>query len=367
MSCKSTWSHHNPVRIVSGPVECLGEYVSASNLLIVTTPGMVRRGVASRATDALSPAKINVWDEVKVNPDLDDLDLVAKRYRNRGIDLVVGLGGGSAMDAAKALAYLLAPTQTLVTLDGVLRLGQKQSAARSLALVAVPTTAGTGSEVTPFATIWDHALKQKHSLSGDFIYPTIALLDPSLTMSLDLENTLYPALDSISHSLESLWNRRRTSISKTYALQSLVMSVSALPEVLDDPSSCLARTRLQEAAMLAGLAVSQTKTAIAHAISYPLTVKHSMPHGLACSFTLPGLIERYMAASALETVEARIVSDVADMLVRLRLPVHAAKFVSRAEGIAQLEHMFTPERADNCSFCVDRSFVKHLLETSLPR
>ena len=118
--------------------------------------------------------------------------------------------------------------------------------------------------------------------------------------------------------------------------------------------------------MLAGLAISQTKTAIAHAMSYPLTLKFSMPHGLACSFSLPGLIECYRAKS-LDPIEARIISDVANLLARIHLPDIAAKFITQAEGLAEVEHMFTSERADNCSFDVDRSLVERLIEQSLPR
>ena len=365
MSVKSSWNHYNPVRIVTGPVECLGAHLSARHALVVTTSGMVRRGVVARVCQALGPATIQVWDEIKPNPDLADLDQAAARFRGTGIDLVVGLGGGSAIDAAKALAFVLGGKADL-TLDRVLRQGLQPSEGQSLTMAAIPTTAGTGSEVTPFATVWDHALRRKYSLNGDFVYPTLALLDASLTLSLDPDDTLFPALDAVSHALESLWNRHRTPLSQTYALQSLALSVCALPEVLSDPTDILARRRLQEAAMLAGLAISQTKTAIAHAMSYPLTLKFSMPHGLACSFSLPGLIECYRAKS-LDPIEARIISDVANLLARIHLPDIAAKFITQAEGLAEVEHMFTSERADNCSFDVDRSLVERLIEQSLPR
>jgi phosphonate metabolism-associated iron-containing alcohol dehydrogenase len=284
-----TWSHYNPVRVEWSPLETLAKHVSGQHVLLVTSPGFVKRGVAQRVKDILAPRLITVWDGVKPNPDLKDLDAASRALRPLKLGCVVGLGGGSALDAAKVLATTI-PTPALPTLAQVFRDKAPTQWVPRLPLVAIPTTAGTGAEVTPFATIWDHEQHKKYSLSGDFMFPDVALLDASLTMTLDEEDTLYPALDAISHALESLWNKNCTPVSRAFAYQALALSNASLTEAIADPENYKHRRNLQNASVLAGMAISQTRTAIAHAMSYPLTVHFGVPHGLACSIMLPKLI-----------------------------------------------------------------------------
>jgi alcohol dehydrogenase len=357
------WSYFNPVRVVSSRLGELEPLISGQRILIVTTPGFVRRGVVERLSKAVNAMDVLVWDGVKPNPDLTDLDLAAAQLRSERIDGVVGLGGGSAIDAAKVLASALGGSNEF-SLDELFRQGRSFTARQSLPLLVVPTTAGTGSEVTPFATVWDHQKGKKYSLVHESIYPHTALLDVELTLSLDRDVTLYPALDAISHALESLWNKNCTTVSKAFALQALSLLTRELPTVLREPRIIAGRRMLQEASMLAGLAISQTRTAIAHAISYPLTLRFGMPHGLACSFTLLGLIDRYLSLP-LEPLEERIIRETASLLVDLSLPEQAAKFLTRAEGLAELDNMLVSERAGNCSFTVDRALVKRIVEESL--
>lgn len=293
MSESPTWSHHNPVRIVCAPLESLAQHVKAHHVLLVTTPGFVKRGVVQRVKEVLAAHQVTVWDGVKPNPDLQDLDAATASLRSMDIGCVVGLGGGSALDAAKVLATTIAsPAEP--TLREVFRNKAVTEWAPRLPMVAIPTTSGTGAEVTPFATVWDHEKQKKHSLTGDFVYPDVAMLDATLTLTLGEEDTLYPALDAISHALESIWNKNSTPVSRAFAFQALTLSNEALPIVMKEQHNLKARQELQNASLLAGLAISQTRTAIAHAISYELTLKYSIPHGLACSFTLTELIDDFL-------------------------------------------------------------------------
>lgn len=281
MSDSPHWHHCHPVRITSASLEAVRDHVQGKKVLIVTTPGFVRRGVVDRLKDILAPHRVSVWDGVRPNPDVQDLDRAADTLRHHHIDNVIGLGGGSAVDAAKVLATTL-PNATSPTLSQIFREPCAVTWGARLPLIAIPTTSGTGAEVTPFATVWDHERHAKYSLTGDFMYPDLALLDASLTLTLGTEDTLYPALDAISHALESLWNRNRTPITTLYAYSALERSTVALPIALSDPANWSARSDLQNASLFAGLAISHTRTAIAHAISYPLTTHFGVPHGLAC-------------------------------------------------------------------------------------
>lgn len=313
MSDSPIWDYINPVHIVCAPLDRLGDHVQGQHVLLVTTPGFVRRGIAELIKTYLAPREVTVWEGVRSNPDLRDLDSATELLREKNVDFVVGLGGGSALDAAKVLATTLtSPART--TLTEVFRDGKRTTWHKRLPLIAIPTTSGTGAEVTPFATVWDRDLFQKNSLSGDFIYPDVAFLDVKLTLTLSEEDTLYPALDAISHALESLWNNQCTPISRAFAFQALALSNNSLPLITKEPNNLLARQKLQNASVLAGLAISQTRTAIAHSISYPLTIRYGVPHGLACSFTLPFFLAKNSVKIAQNSSEKEILDNTLKLL-----------------------------------------------------
>jgi alcohol dehydrogenase len=157
-------------------------------------------------------------------------------------------------------------------------------------IIAVPTTSGTGSEVTPFASVWSLELSKKFSISGTDLLPINVILDPRLTDSLPKNVTLSSGMDTISHALESLWNRNRTEESSRYAIRSLELSLKSLPKLMEDLSDSESRDKMLLSSFLGGLAIAQTRTALAHSISYPLTAKHGVPHGIACSFALPQIL-----------------------------------------------------------------------------
>ena len=226
MSGDSKWSYFNPVKVVSSPLSSINTYVKGTNVLLLTSAGFVSRGVVQNIREILHGTSVHVWDGVTPNPDVREIDSVTKRFTQSGIDFVIGLGGGSAIDAAKALSLMLA-NPNVGTLTDLFRLDKKQEWKKRLPLLVVPTTSGTGSEVTPFATIWDREKKKKYSIASDLTFPEVALLDPSLTLTLGPSETLYPALDAISHALESLWNKNKNHISEIYAIRALQLANEA--------------------------------------------------------------------------------------------------------------------------------------------
>src|SRR5262249_49423231 len=167
--------------------------------------------------------------------------------------------------------------------------GRQPEVTEACALVAVPTTAGTGSEVTPWATLWDRSAgaPKKYSLHVEETWPSHAVVDPSLTLSAPESVTRNSALDALSHSLESIWNVNANPVSDTLAVEAARTVIATLPRLLAAPQDRKLRTEMSRASLTAGLAFSNTRTALAHSISYEMTLKHGLPHGLACSFTLP--------------------------------------------------------------------------------
>jgi len=252
------------------------------------------------------------------------------------------------------------PSDLEAPLDMVLRQGRPHQWKSRIPVVAVPTTAGTGAEVTPFATVWDSENKKKYSVSGEMVYPAHALLDPKLTLSLPRNETLYTGLDTISHALESLWNKNRTPVSEALALKALTLANEALPAVLNQPGSLHFREIMQQAAMLAGLAISRTRTAIAHAISYPLTMRFGIPHGLACSFALPKIIEHYAPNEKDDAVKSTL-NETLSLLEGLKLNEEMVAFTKGEDLSKYAGEMLHPERVHNFAGTITDKDINRIL------
>lgn len=353
------WGYFNPVRIVCASGACLrlGEHVGFERMLLVTSPGFRSRGLVDRIGEALGARLAGVVDDVKPNPDVLDIDRQAHAVRGLAPDAIVGLGGGSSIDTAKGLARLLSQTPG-ATLAAHFRDGVALAQVPALPVVAIPTTAGTGAEVTPFGTVWDFERAKKYSVAGDDLYPAAAILDPELTLGLPLEVTISSGLDAISHAFESTWNRNATPVTLGLATKSLQLSLPALPRLKDDLGDIQARRAMMEASLLAGLAISQTRTALAHSISYPLTARFDLPHGIACSFTLPALLQfnAEVDDGRLEDLARALgFSDLADLGAKLNVLFGllnvANLFRHRIRDLSEVRaitgEMLTPGRAEN--------------------
>ncbi|HUP57126.1 MAG TPA: phosphonoacetaldehyde reductase [Bdellovibrionota bacterium] len=347
------WTGHTPVRIVFGPgcLKNLPELVRGRRALVVTTPGAGRRGLTDRVLELLRPGRSLLCERVKPNPSPAEIEDLARECAASAVDIevIVGIGGGSALDTAKAL-----------------------SARLSRPIIAVPTTAGSGSEVTPFVALWDRAEGRKLSLHSSELLPEAALLDPELTLTLGWEQTLSSGLDALSHALESVWNRRANPRTLRFAFRSAELVLSSLKALRADPGSLPRRAMMMEASLLSGLAISQTQTALAHSISYPLTARRGVPHGLACSFSLPAVLlfnepaddgRLRRLADALEYPSVRALADaLAGLLRELEVGPRLLEHLgTRAELLALVPGMLSPERAGNSLREADQACIEEIV------
>ena len=359
--------HHQPVAIQAGlnASAGLGRYVDGQKALLVTTKGLIRRGAVERLLAAL-PAADWLTCPVPPNPELDYLDDAARLLREKAVEIVVAFGGGSAMDSAKALAAALAGDVGWTLVRHVHRKPAPTPLTAALPIYCLPTTVGTGAEVTPFATIWDMKRRKKLSLDAPCLYPRVAFLDPELTVSLPESQIRWGGLDAISHSLESLWNRRASPVSLAWAREALTLTLGALPRVLAAPDDLAAQAALQQGSLLAGLAISQNRTALAHAVSYPLTIRYAVPHGLACSFTLPALVDLVTENEAWHRFEdAALAARAKTLLLEQNLADRLLAFVTPKEVLDVWAEMFTPGRADNFHLPMTEAGLKKVLRKSL--
>ena len=295
------WTYHNPVHTHVGrnSLNQLPALLAGRNCLLVTFPEAEELGLVQRVRALLGSQLRGVIDSIAPNPDVQWLaplyEMVQRDHAE--VPVIVALGGGSVIDSAKAL-LCATDSGEFSDLLSILKQGAQLPPAPHKHLIAIPTTAGTGSEVTPWATIWDQAGGQKYSLHQHCTWPEAAVIDADLMLSLPAGATLASGLDALSHALESIWNVNRNSISMALAVQSARRTLATLPALMRDLHNPQLRSDMAEAALLAGLAFSNTKTALAHSLSYDITLQHGVPHGLACTFSLPLVLEMALGADA---------------------------------------------------------------------
>jgi phosphonate metabolism-associated iron-containing alcohol dehydrogenase len=380
MADPATWRFHNPVRITFGEgtfdeLSRVPEVVGAKgDIALITTGGFTRRGLTARAVGMLGVTRTVVLDDVRSNPELHDLRRQAATLAGRPIALVVAIGGGSALDSAKVLA--LGVRGDREWLRAHLLDNAPLPTADAVPLIAIPTTAGTGSEVTPFATVWDGEAKRKLSVATPRMLPAATILDPRLTVDLPEEVTVSTGLDALAQALESVWNRNATTLSLAFANRSAGLAFHALPALVGTPRDLTLRAQLMEASLLAGLAISVTRTALAHSMSYPITAHHGVPHGLACGFTLPEIL-RFNGASddgrlaalsrglGFGSVEA-LAKALEQLLLAVGAPGRLRAYCADPAVLTRLTgEMTTPGRADNNLRAVDESAMRSILERSI--
>jgi alcohol dehydrogenase len=283
----------------------LARELAATRALVVTDPGIVAAGHAHKACEYLrsSGVHVAVFDQVRENPTCDDVDACLVAAKAAAPDLLIGLGGGSAMDAAKGCNFLL-------TNGGKMADYWHTGAAVKplLPFIAIPTTAGTGSECQSYALITDPLTHRKMACGDPQALARIALLDPELTTTQPHRVTAATGLDAIGHALECLVTVRRNPISHLFAREAFVLLHAHLPVVLADPGHLPARAAMQLGAAYAGLAIEHSMLGAAHACANPLTARFGVIHGEAVALMLPAVV----AYNAQDPACAALYADLAE-------------------------------------------------------
>ncbi len=351
-------------------LEAVPALIGGRKWVLVTSAGWAGRGAIKAITGAAGAPQAIV-DDVPENPTISYVETLTSV---KTADLVVAIGGGSVMDAAKGLAALQALGGDIPRFEAHLRDGEPLPEDLDPApLICVPTTSGTGSEVTRWATIWGDE-KVKLSLTDPRLYPSDAVLDPSLCISMPRERTLAGGLDALSHAMEAVWNNNHTPESDRWATTAIGSIRSHLSAALERPDDIEARREMQAAATTAGFAMGTTQTALAHSISYPFTALFGMPHGLACSFTLPAVAEYNMAedesrfGAIAEGLECEIADIPAVLLAwfdEMRLGAAVGRYITAADIDGLGENLITRARAANNLRAVDGATAKDIAKRSL--
>jgi alcohol dehydrogenase len=284
-------------RLVAGAgcLARLGELtreIGATRALLVTDQGLVAAGHAAKVRQALEGAglAVVVYDRAHENPTTADVDACLAVAREGKVDVIVGLGGGSAMDTAKGCNFLL-------TNGGRMRDYWHTHAATKpfLPLIAIPTTAGTGSECQSYALIADEHTHQKMACGDSKAMARVALLDPTLTVTQPRKVTACTGLDAIGHAVETFVTTKRNPVSHLFAREAFALLNANFPVVLERGDDVAARGAMQLGAAYAGLAIENSMLGAAHACANPLTAQFGVIHGQAVATMLP-IVVRYNAA-----------------------------------------------------------------------
>lgn len=270
---------------LGGEARLLGQHA-----LLVTTRDLSALGLTARVQASLESAGLRVtrFEEVQPDPSCVAVDEAGQLARSSGCDLVLGLGGGSAIDLGKGVAVAAThdgPIWDYVTYTGA---NAKPVSAATLPVLAIPTTAGTGSEVTQGAVLDNPAKGMKAALLNPRLYPRVAVVDPELTCTLPPKTTAMTGFDALTHGIESFLNVERTNpASELFALEAVRRVARHLPRILADPQDAQARAELSWAATCGGLCIALSNASVAHAMALPLGAHRSIPHGLALSRLQP--------------------------------------------------------------------------------
>ena len=260
-------------------------------ILIVTDPGIVACGLMTKITSVLAKEKISysVYDQTSANPTVRNVEEALALYQKEHCQALLAIGGGSAMDCAKALgARISCPKKTLGQLKGTLHVLH-----RIPLLIAVPTTAGTGSENTLAAVITDSEKKHKYVLNDFVLIPRYAILDTELTYSLPPHLTATTGMDALTHAVEAYIGRSTTKESREKALLAVKTIYQNIETAYHDGHNHAAREQMLNAAYLAGFAFSRSYVGYVHAVAHSLGGQYNIPHGLANAVLLPEVLESY--------------------------------------------------------------------------
>ena len=267
--------------------------------LLVAGPFFFKSGLAEKVIKESEGMIVASFGDVSPNPDVAEVDACAEVIRQKNIGFVVALGGGSPMDCAKAAASVALTSDSIRKYHGTgVAMPEKH-----LPLIAVPTTAGTGSEVTCVSVLSDHANGKKAPIVSEGFYPAAAIIDPELTYTMPPQVTAGTGIDVLSHAIEGYWSKGHQPICDVLAMHAAELVFKYVYRAYRKPDDEEAREKMCEASLIAGLAFTLPKTTSSHACSFPLTNIYHIPHGEACGLTLDYFIRINAKGEGGERVE----------------------------------------------------------------
>lgn len=340
------FDHQPRTRLVFGmsALGRVGELVlelGGSRVLIVSDPGIVKAGYVERAKGFLEAAGlvVAVHGDVRENPSTEDVEHCVNAARALGADFIIGLGGGSSMDTAKGCNFILTNGGRMEDFWGT-----GKAAKAMLPMIAIPTTAGTGSECQSYALISDAVTHVKMACGDPKAAAKVAILDPELTISQPHRVTVCTGIDAISHALETAVTNKRSAFSTLFSREAFRLCHAGFGRVLRDGSDVEARGMMLLGAAYAGTAIENSMLGAAHSAANPLTAHFGVVHGEAVGVMLPHIIRYNSALPEIARIyESLFDGDLADRMSELlweaRMPLNIKGYGVTSEVIPELAKM----------------------------
>lgn len=279
---------------IVGSVKALPDFIKkkkCDHVLIITDAGIMKLGLTKRLENALSENDIayTIYDKTVANPTTDNVAEALELYQTNGCNALIGFGGGSSMDCAKAVGARIAkPKQSLAKMKGILKVHKKLPL-----LIAIPTTAGTGSETTLAAVITDAETRHKYAINDFPLIPRYAVLDPKVTLSLPPFITATTGMDALTHAVEAYIGNSTTPGTRKDALLAVKLIFENIDIVYNDGKNVDTRRNMLHASFYAGCAFTKSYVGYVHAVAHSLGGEYNVPHGLANAILLPFVLEAY--------------------------------------------------------------------------
>jgi alcohol dehydrogenase class IV len=279
-----------------GKLSELGEETKTfgRKVLIVTGHSAIRKsGTLERSLDILGGSGVDavLFEKVESDPSLQTVDEATKLARDEKCDAVIGIGGGSPIDAAKAIASMVKQPGTIWEYHA-----GKEVEREGLPFIAVPTTAGTGAEVTKNAVLSDAEKLIKKSVRSPLMIAKVAIVDPELTLSLPPDVTAYTGMDALTQAIESYVTKSSNAITDSFALKAVELIYHNLPDAVKNGSDIRSREKMALGSLLSAMAFSNSGLGAVHGLAHPIGIRFRVPHGLACAILLPYVMELNIGA-----------------------------------------------------------------------
>ncbi len=342
---KEKFNYYMPTRICfeNGITKQMNDYIKGEHVLIISDPFLFDNGTATRIGDSLVGKKVCYFSKIEPNPSCESVDMAADLAREQKADCVIGLGGGSSLDVAKIVSCLVSNEGSIYDYYSG---GSKTFLKRTSELICIPTTAGTGSEVTNVGVFTNKKAGIKMPMVNDEFWPDYAIVDGELTFTLPSKVTASTGMDAFCHAIEAYWNKGSIPICDMIAMGAMKIVLENIKTAYDEPSNPTARGNMIVASLIAGIAFSQTRTTGIHALSFPLTTEFGASHGTACSITLPkfiriskeGALEKMKTLSnylGFESIDS-FADAVENLMVSMEMPVRLHEIGVKEEDLPHI-------------------------------
>jgi len=341
----NSFNYFMPVKLcfgagVSGKME---SYIKGDHIFIVSDPFLYQSGVAAKIGESFPGKTVTYFSDIEPNPSCESVDAAVEQARINKADCVIGLGGGSALDVSKIVACLVTCKGSIYDYYAG---GSRRLTSRETTLICIPTTAGTGSEVTNVGVYTNKKTGVKMPMVNDQFWADYAVIDPELTATLPAAVTASTGMDAFCHAIEAYWNKESVPVCDLLAIEAMKLVLENIEKACLEPHNQEVRSNMMLSSLLAGIAFSQTRTTGIHAVSFPLTTEFHASHGVACAITLPAFI-RVSEERKKDKMNAlarhlgyESVNDLADgveaLMKRIKMPVRLSEL-----GVTEsdLEHI----------------------------